>query len=229
MALSLVGKEEDVAFYARQASKRPGPVLVLGCANGRIAFELAGEEQRVVGVDPSKLMIHSAEERRQHEGIDQERLRFIVDDLRSFRSEARFPLVLAPQNALSLVASLGDLALLLETVRVHLAPGGVFVFDVANPTADDPPAPREHVHEGQPPLLEPPRPPFLPHLRERRRGPSAAQASSIRRLRLRQFEPAELEAALEGAGFKALERLGRFDGKPFEPSDRLQIVVAGCA
>lgn len=227
MALSLVGKADDVAFYVRQAAARPGAVLVLGCANGRIAFELADLGQPVLGVDPSKVMVLSAEERRADEAVDRERLSFVPADLRTFRTSQRFGLVVAPQNALGLMATLNDLGALLATVRHHLAPGGAFVFDVANPAADDPPAPRERVTEGQPPLLEPPRPPFLPHLRERRRGPAEAQAP-LRRLLLRQFEPAELDSSLSAAGFKVLERFGRFDGKSFELSDRAQIIVAGC-
>jgi SAM-dependent methyltransferase len=227
MALSLVGKAEDVAFYVRQAAARPGPVLVLGCANGRIAFELADLGKPVLGVDPSKVMVLSAEERRADEGLDLERLSFVPADLRTFRSGQRFELVVAPQNALGLMASLSDLSALLATVRHHLTPSGAFVFDVANPAADDPPAPRERAHEGQPPLLEPPRPPFLPHLRERRRGPAEGQAP-LRRLLLRQFEPAELDSSLTAAGFRVLERFGRFDGKRFEPSDRMQIIVAAC-
>jgi SAM-dependent methyltransferase len=230
MALSLVGREPGVAFYARQAAARAdlqggGRVLTLGCANGKLAFELVSKGHPVVAVDPSKSMIQAAEERRAREGMDSDRVRFLLADLRSLRLNERFPLVLAPQNAVALMGSLEDLHALLATVRHHLEPEGAFVFDVANPSTG-PLHPRLLPGEG-PPILEPPRPIFAPHLRERRRGANdGGSEGAIRRLKLRHFEPEEIDTALQQAGFVAMERFGRFDGKPFDPGDPLQILVA---
>ena len=62
--LSLVGQEPDLVFYTRQASEHGAPVLVLGAANGRVPWALSGHGYATVGVDPSEVMIRSAEERR---------------------------------------------------------------------------------------------------------------------------------------------------------------------
>ena len=72
--------------------------------------------------------------------------------------------------------------------------------------------------------LEPLRPPFAFHLRERTR---AGQPGGIRRLRLQHFSPEELDGALAACGLTARERYGRFDGKPFDADDARHIGIAG--
>ncbi|MFZ5469995.1 MAG: class I SAM-dependent methyltransferase [Myxococcota bacterium] len=225
MPLALVGPEPDVTFYARQVAVHGSPVLVLGCANGRLAFALAARGHEVTGVDPAKVMIHSAEERRGREnGEVASRVRFIAADLRALRLSQRFPTVLAPKNALGLMGSREDLEAFLATVRHHLVSGGALVFDVTNPGARGrADVEREDVSE---PLPEASRPLFAPHLRERKRRSDGREERAIRRLRLRQFEPVEIDTSLGEAGFVALERFGSFDGKPFDDDDALQIVIA---
>ena len=220
--LSLVGQEPDLAFYTRQASEQGGPVLVLGAANGRVVWALAGHGVTTVGVDPSDVMIRSAEERRASEAPDvSNRARFLVADPRALRLPDRFPLILAPQHALGLMPGSDDLEAFLATVRHHLSPGGTFVYDVLN-TPREPVLPRDDEEPGA--GLEPRRPVFAFHMRERRR-PDAP--SPIRRLKLRHFSPEELEQALTGAGLVLRERYGRFDGKPFDLEDSRHIGVAG--
>lgn len=220
--LSLVGQEPDLAFYTRQASEQGGPVLVLGAANGRVVWALAGHGVTTVGVDPSDVMIRSAEERRASEAPDvSNRARFMVADPRALRLPDRFPLILAPQHALGLMPGSDDLEAFLATVRHHLSPGGTFVYDVLN-TPREPVLPRDDEEPGA--GLEPRRPVFAFHMRERRR---ADAPSPIRRLKLRHFSPEELEQALTSAGLVPRERYGRFDGKPFDLEDSRHIGVAG--
>lgn len=221
--LSLVGQEPDLSFYMRHASERGGPVLVLGAANGRVPWSLAGHGLTAVGVDSSETMIRLAEERRDKEPPEVSgRVRFIVSDVRVLRLEERFPLVLAPQHAMGLMATRDDLDAFVATVRHHLSPGGTFIYDVLNPPRDAI-IPNDDVDEPTAPL-EPRRPLFALHLRERKRPGGTAP---IRRLRLRHFAPEELEEALTEGGLTLRERFGRFDGKPFELRDSRQIGVAG--
>ncbi|MDY7231865.1 class I SAM-dependent methyltransferase [Hyalangium rubrum] len=221
--LSLVGQEPDLLFYTRQAGERGGPVLVLGAANGRVPWSLAGHGFAAVGVDASEAMVRAAEERRTTESVEvSERARFVVSDVRALRLEERFPLVLAPQHSMGLMATRDDLEAFIATVRHHLSPGGTFIYDVLNP-------PREAIirddEEDAPTApLEPRRPLFALHLRERKLPGGTAP---IRRLRLRHFAPEELEEALTAGGLTLRERFGRFDGKPFDLKDSRQIGVAG--
>jgi SAM-dependent methyltransferase len=220
--LSLVGQEPDLLFYTRQASEHGEPVLVLGAANGRVVWSLAEHGYTTVGVDPSEVMIRSAEERRGSESMEvSNRARFQVADLRSLRLPDRFPLVLAPQHALGLMPGSDDLEAFLATVRHHLAPGGTFVYDVLN-TPREPVLPRDDEEPGA--GLEPRRPLFALHLRERK---PPGGSSPIRRLKLRHFSPEELDTALTAAGLVPRERYGRFDGKPFDLEDSRHIGIAG--
>ncbi|HEX8822100.1 MAG TPA: class I SAM-dependent methyltransferase [Archangium sp.] len=219
--LSLVGQDPDILFYTRQATERGGPVLVLGSATGRVAWALAEHGLSVVGADPSERMVQAAEEQRASESTEVSgRVRFLHADPRSLRLPERFPVVLAPQHALGLMSSSEDLEAFLATVRHHLLPGGTFVYDVLNP----PPAPSASNREDEEPgeALEPRRPLFAFHLRERRQpgGPLG-----IRRLKLRPFSVEELDAAMTSGGLTPRERYGRFDGKPFDPEDTRNIGV----
>jgi SAM-dependent methyltransferase len=225
--LALVSRDADVAYYARQAARCGEAVLILGCAHGRIAWELAEAGFQVVGVDPSDVMVATAEARRRQEPpAAAERLQLKVADLRALRLSERFKLVLAPQNAVGLMATLEELDAFLATVARHLKPAGHFVLDAANPK---PAELHRDPEELLPPYLEPRRPLFAPHLRERKRAAGAAGSSGIRRLRVGQFYPAELDAALQRSGLRIAERHGDFDGKAFEPTDGMQVVVARLA
>lgn len=224
--LALVSPDADLGFYCREAARRGGSVLVLGCANGRVAWGLAGAGAKVLAVDPSAVMIAAAEERRAEEPREtSERLHLRTSDLRALRLSERFDAVVAPQNAIGLMATLQDLDGLFATVAHHLKATGALLLDAAHPK---PAELQQDADEVVPPYLEPRRPLFTPHLRERRRGigPGRTATSSIRRLRVGQYYAPEVDASLVRAGLRACERYGDFAGKPFAAADPLQVVVA---
>lgn len=218
--LSLVGHEPDLLFYTRQVTERGGPALVLGSANGRVAWALANAGVSVLGVDPSERMIQAAEESRAGESPEVSgRARFLHADPRSLRLPERFPVVLAPQHALGLMGSHEDLEAFLSTVRHHLQPEGVFLYDVLNPPVQEPSRNEDEMPGA---ALEPRRPVFSFHLRERRQSGAPL---GIHRLRFKPFAPAELDEAMKACGLTPRERYGRFDGKPFEEGDPRHIGV----
>lgn len=210
--LSLVTASSDVAFYAQRDYGRS--VLLLGAADGRLSFELGARNLAVTAVEPSQAMFQLAEERKAEERPETAaHVQLIHGDLRAVRLSREFDAVIAPQNAVGLLQTLDDLDAFLETAKVHLAPSGTLVFDLVNP---GPPIPGDR--EGLPPALT-----FVPHLHERQRKDST---EGIRRMKVRPFTVDDVDEALTAAGFVALERFGGFDGKPFDPTDPLQIVVA---
>ncbi len=221
--VSLVGSDADVAFYRRQLAQLGQPILVLGCANGRLACELCRTHLGVLGVDPSPVMISLAEEARGRSGENSSRLRFLSADLRSLRLSETFGAVVAPDNALALMPSISDLEAMIATARHHLHPGGLLLLDAVNPRR--PGGSKSDSGTGAPPRLSSHRAAFALHLQERRRSGNA-WAKAIRRLQVRQFFPWELDAVLEGSGFEPTARYGRYDEKPFDAEDPLQIVVA---
>lgn len=200
MPLSLVGLDLASAFYVRQAANLASPVLVLGSADGRVAFAIAARGHAVVAVEPSARMHAAAEEKHDPQ------VQLVNADLRSVRLATRFELIVAPQNALGLMAGLDDFEAALATVGEHLSPGGTFAFDLRS-DAEPEPAPLG-------------RPAFSAHMRER-------GGVSVRRHRNRVLTPTEVDAALKRAGLEARERYGDFLSRPWEDTDEMQIVVAG--
>jgi SAM-dependent methyltransferase len=223
--LSLVEEHTEAGFYAGYLRPLKGPVLILGCGGGRVAGELSARGAHVVGVDPSSALIALGEERRVREDVEgSNRLKFVAADLRSLRLKERFPLVIAPQNCLGLMGSVEDLEALFATAKHHLVPAGTLLFDVLNANSASAIARGEQGRAFLPPSVAH-RAGFVPHLRECRRS-GLSRSASIRRLRLRQFHPDQVDSALRQAGFVALERFGGYDGKAFSSEDPLQIVVA---
>lgn len=223
--VSLVGSEADVAFYRRQLAHLGQPILLLGCANGRLAWELCAVVPDVLGVDPSAVMISLAESTRPLRlGDRRERVRFLSADLRSLRLSEKFGAVLAPHNALALMPSVVDLEAMIATARHHLRPGGLLLVEATNPRP--PPGGSAGEDDGAHRLrLAGHGAAFAAHLREGRRG-RGAPADAIHRLRLRQYSPWELDAVLRAAGFEPTARYGYYDERPFDPQDSLQLVVA---
>ena len=208
MPWSVVGLDPLCAFYVRQVTAG-GPVLVLGAADGAVACALAARGIEVTAVDPSSRMLEAAISRRESQGAGAS-LRFVHADLRTCRLTQRFPVVLAPQNALGLFPD--ELPAVCATIAAHLAPTGVFALD-ARAQVELPELP-----PGDP---IPTRTGLFPHLRGRGRG-----AGVIHRYRQRAYHPRELDEALLGAGLEARERYADHQGTPFAGGE-LQIVIGG--
>lgn len=223
--LSLVGGQTVAErFYLERARSRPG-VLVLGCSNAALTFQLCAAGAEVIAVDPSETLIAAAEDKRDEQPSElRGRVELIHADLRAVRLEKTFPFVVAAQNAVGLMSTLEDLDAFLSTARAHLTADGTFAFDTLNPNAG---SGGMLARMRQPPAsILPARAVFSPHLHERQRRLPHGEESALRRLRLRQFSPEELDAALGRSQLVPTERYGNFEGKPFEADDALQIVVA---
>lgn len=106
---------------------RPGAktLLDLGCGTGRHASLLAERGYDVTGVDRSPAMLTEARARKVSGG----RTEFVEGDLRSVRLNRGFDVVISLFHVMSYQTTNADLAAGLATLRAHLAPGGLFIFD----------------------------------------------------------------------------------------------------
>ncbi len=123
---------DDVPFYTRLAADTGGPVLELGAGTGRVTEALARAGHHVVAVDVSGAMLARAEERLAGAGVA-DRVRLVEADMRDLHLGERFPLVLAPFNALMHAYTLDDQDRTLASVTRHLDDGGLFAFDLYVP------------------------------------------------------------------------------------------------
>ena len=123
-------REDDVRWYTAVA----GPateVLELGVGTGRIALPLAELGHHVVGVDNAPAMLDSLGARRDKASAAvRSRLELHLADATTLRLGRRFGRVFFPFNGIAHCMTLESLEALFATVRAHLAPGGIFAFDV---------------------------------------------------------------------------------------------------
>lgn len=121
---------DDAGFYAERCAAAVGPVLELGCGNGRILLRLLARGIDARGVDASARML--AELRRK---ADEQRLAVHVEqmDIRHLRLARQFAVILCPYSLVTYVTDEDDLRALMQGVRAHLAPGGRLLIDAFVP------------------------------------------------------------------------------------------------
>jgi SAM-dependent methyltransferase len=131
-------RRHDVAYYVQKARLSRGPVLEYGVGNGRVALHVARAGIEVTGVDLSAAMLNDFRERLALEPPQvRARVTLIEGDMRSVRLEKRFPLVIAPFNALLHLYDRRDMEAFLAGVREHLTDEGRFLFDFSLPQPSD--------------------------------------------------------------------------------------------
>jgi SAM-dependent methyltransferase len=121
---------EDLPFWLSLAQGQAGPFLELGCGTGRVLLALAQAGHRVFGLDNDPAML--AFLLRNTPIALRPRVKIIQADFTSFHLAQQFGLILLPCNTYS---TLGPDARqsVLECVRQHLQPGGVFAVSLPNP------------------------------------------------------------------------------------------------
>ncbi|WP_457637972.1 class I SAM-dependent methyltransferase [Oceanithermus sp.] len=119
---------DDLEFYARLADSQGGPVLELGAGQGRVAAHLARRGVEVWALEPSAAMRERGEASTRSLPV-----RWIAGEMRDFALDRRFPLIIAPFNALMHLYTLANQDAAIERVAHHLEAGGVFAFDLYNP------------------------------------------------------------------------------------------------
>jgi ubiquinone/menaquinone biosynthesis C-methylase UbiE len=125
----------EMAFYRRLAGRvKPGgeAVLEVACGTGRIAARLAEDGTRVVGLDHSTAMLDIA--RAKSAGLAN--VRWVEADMRSFRLDERFGLIIIPGHSFQNLLTPGDQVACLASIRRHLLPGGTLVVHLDHQDLD---------------------------------------------------------------------------------------------
>ena len=99
-------------------------ILDLGCGTGRHAQLFAHQGYSVTGLDRSEQMLETARAA-SHGPIPE----YLEGDLRSARLGRQFDVVVSLFHVMSYQTSNADLRGAFATVREHLRPGGLFLFD----------------------------------------------------------------------------------------------------
>src|SRR5436190_4898662 len=125
----------SVAFYVGRARETRGDVLELACGTGRvtipIAQALARSDRTVSALDLAPAMLDAARAKSAaaHVAAD-----FVSGDMRRFALGRRYGLIFVAFNSLLHLTTNEALGECFACVREHLAPDGIFAFDVFNPS-----------------------------------------------------------------------------------------------
>jgi SAM-dependent methyltransferase len=229
-------RRADIAYYQRLAGQAGAPVLEYGCGEGRITLGLAKAGIRVVGVDHSAPMLASLQAALDRSPALGAHVRLVEGDMRRVQLDDKFALVCCAFNTFLHLYTRADVESFLAHVRAHLAPGGLFAFDVLNPnpvdlarSPDRPLKGRDVVHPESGERLR---------TQERFDYDAASQVLHMvleysgphtqfsQPLSHRQFYPQELQALLHYNGFVIESFEGGFAGEPFDDQADVMAVTA---
>jgi SAM-dependent methyltransferase len=222
-----------VPFYVDLARQQGGVVLELACGTGQLTIPIASQGLPTVGLDQSKAMLNAAKRRAAAAGAP---VAFVEGDMRGFSLDRQFDFIFVARNSLLHLLSTADLLAALAAVRTHLAPGGVFAFDIFNPDVKWLSRP-----SGQRfPLMEASTDEFGPlRVEEMRDYDSATQVNRgtwyistaetpdawVVPMVLRSIFPQELPLLLSAAGLALISRFGELSRASFGAGSRLQVCL----
>ena len=118
-------------IFRRHAGGQVSTILDLGCGTGNHTIPLAHRGYKVTGVDRSSEMIKYAKAKAQTQHAQLKKApQFIKGDVRCLELDQLFDAVIMMFAVLGYQLTNPDLSSTLGTVRQHLKPGGLFIFDV---------------------------------------------------------------------------------------------------
>lgn len=224
--------EPDGPFFRDLILRVGQPALELACGTGRLTIPLARAGIDITGLDITPGMLSRA--RQKAAGLPVE---WIEADARTFRLEPQFKVIFASGFFQHLLER-PDQEAVLRRVRDHLAPGGVFAFNLFFPHADSlADAPDEQEWDryenarGQMVIVtgmdhyDPIRQIRTETAIRRWTESDGREVVQSAPLQQRMFFPAELDALLHYNGFSVSGLHGDYDSRPLRPDDRLMIVV----
>ena len=226
-----------VPYYVELARRASRDVLELGCGTGQLAVPIAGARLPMVGLDLSEPMLNTARKRAAAASVSVEYLR---GDMRKFDLGRQFALIFIARNSLLHLHSTEDILATFAMVRRHLAPGGLFAFDVFNPNIQilaRPTAQRFPVMQVETELFG------TLSVEGTNDYDSATQVNRgclyvstpgkpdawVLPLVLRSISPQELPLLLGAGGFHLKCRVGDLSEDPFGSTSRLQVCVCQAA
>ena len=126
-----VGEAQFIHRLIKTYAPNAQNILELGCGTGNHAVLLAKEGYQIHGVDFSQEMLQKADSRLCQLPPDlTSQLKFSQGDIRQVRLNQIFDVVISLFHVISYQTTNDDLLAAFETVKQHLKPGGIFIFDV---------------------------------------------------------------------------------------------------
>jgi SAM-dependent methyltransferase len=121
--------EVDTNFFLNEISKTHGKILETGVGTGRLYTQALERGADVYGLDCSPSMVDVL----QCKLSPEQRNRVSLQDIRDFRYDIGFDLIIAPFRVFMHLTHKEDQFNALHNIYRHLNPGGRFIFDVFVP------------------------------------------------------------------------------------------------
>src|SRR5213593_20919 len=106
--------------------RKPKSVLDLGCGTGNHAIELGRRGYEVVGLDISKSQLSVAHTKLRGKNLP---VTFVQGDMARFDLKPRFDMAICMFGGFGHMLSASEVASHFASVRRHLGPGGLYVFE----------------------------------------------------------------------------------------------------
>ena len=127
----------DVDWYRRKAQEAGGPILELGASTGRITLPIAQDGLAIHALDADRGML--AVLRRKVAALPEDvrqRISVVEGDMRAFRADVKFSLIIIPFRAFLHNLTLDDQLACLQRAHEHLQPRGRLAFNVFHPSLE---------------------------------------------------------------------------------------------
>lgn len=237
--LLFTGFDYGLDYYVAQARSAAGPVLDLCCGTGRVLLPLLQAGVDADGIDGSVAMLEAAKRKAQAAGFAP---RLSVQDMRAFRTERQYALVVIPFNSFIHNLTVADQIATLRACREYLLPGGKLTFDLFFPgpdyraqPQDEPELELEFTHADTGNRLQAYDLRTLDQVAQiqhseneiRELSPTGEVLSSRRtQTTIRWIYKQEMELLLTLAGFSRWEITRAFDGEPLTGATEPMLVTA---
>lgn len=131
------GIQADIPYWQRLAREHcgeSGEALELACGTLRVTLPVAEAGVRVMGIDESPYMLELAQKKLKAASPQvRARVQVAEGDMRAFELGRTFQFIYIPFNTFGILTTLDEQLAALAAIKKHLAPGGVFAFDVFFP------------------------------------------------------------------------------------------------
>jgi len=189
-------------------------ILDLCCGEGRHCLELARKGYRVMGVDKSSLYLKRAATKSGKEKLP---ANFIQDDMRLFRQDSTFEVILNLFTSFGYFEDPRDEEQVIMNVHASLKPGGVFLLHlIGKETMALNLIERDWYEEDGMYVLEERRPAKDWTWLDNRWIIFKDNKRSEVNLSLRLYSAAELRSLLTACGFKEITLYGDLEGNPYD-------------
>jgi SAM-dependent methyltransferase len=224
-------------YYVELARQTSGDVLELACGTGQLTVPVASAGLPIVGIDTSAPMLNTARARAAAAKVSVE---YLLGDMRNFDLGRKFGLIFIARNSLLHLHSTEDILAAFAMVRRHLAPEGMFAFDIFNPNVRILATPAEQrvsviqVETERFGTLSVEGTNDYDSATQVNRGRWYVSAEGkpdvwILPLALRSIFPQELPLLLAAGGFHLKSRAGDLDQTLFDSTSRLQVCLCRAA